>query len=635
MLADTYLISLSDTQAVTSIALLATANFFVGCTISAYHYDLVCSLVLMSSVAYIGSLVVMHKYFDVEKHRLLQYGRSAVRVLMIATSFILSFILFHHRSNIFPSNKPHSYAINHNRTSSTSLILSAACFIDHPGQSNASNPQNFTALPNWTRNYTIQASANQSSLLSNSSSYGISNISSFANMPAFSTFNSNDDLSSGSDLIALSFLLGACIVAALTSLILSLKKAEGACQHDHLCRHRLAYLSRGGCFVTTHAVTLYGLGKFWELKSWMMNSVWFAKDDTGESKVGSFGQLMPWILLSLPALAFIEALAVLLFFYGRNTANNPSQNVYKKPLSINRNVIKSTTTVTMSTNFSPYVSALQTFYNNVGKSYNTMTKSVHAGGPDRIVDAAGAAIKPGSSVLDLATGTGKVAFAAAAKVGEEGRVLGIDISDEFVGLAAKAAAEAGIGDRVEFLQRDVGDLALPGKYGRRWADAVTCGSAIAMFSEPRALLDTLARDVLRPGGVFVADMWATHLPAKLFLDVAIPRGFEAPFDALWLADTEAAFRRLFEGTRFRLVRVEKAGESMARWDVESGEKVEALWRSLAREQTWLSFGLDGLDEGSVEEIKRAWVEEIEARKNEEGAVVKEMSQWIAVAVMKE
>ncbi|KAL1593782.1 hypothetical protein SLS60_010514 [Paraconiothyrium brasiliense] len=289
----------------------------------------------------------------------------------------------------------------------------------------------------------------------------------------------------------------------------------------------------------------------------------------------------------------------------------------------------------MSPNFSPYVSALQTFYNNVGKSYNTMTKSVHADGPERIVEAAGAAIKEGSSVLDLATGTGKVAFAAAVKVGASGRILGIDISDEFIGLATNMAENLGVGDKVEFLQRDVGALDLPEKYGKRWADAVTCGSAIAMFPSPEALLNVLASEVLKPGGVFVADMWATHLPAKLFLDIAVPRGFEPPFDPLWLSDTEEAFRRVFEGTKFELQRVERVGENTARWDAGSEEKVEALWKSLAVEQTWLSFGLDKLDKRKVEEIKEAWAKEIEAHQDEERVVVKEMRQWIAVAALKQ
>lgn len=289
----------------------------------------------------------------------------------------------------------------------------------------------------------------------------------------------------------------------------------------------------------------------------------------------------------------------------------------------------------MTTQFStPYVAALQTFYNNIGKSYNTMTKSVHAGGPESIVEAAGASISEGSHVLDLATGTGKVAFVAAAKVGAKGRVLGIDISDEFLGVATKTAEETGVSDRVEFLQRDVSNLNLPAKYGTKWADAVTCGSAVAMFPSPRDLLDVLAREVLKPGGVFVADMWGPHLPAKIFLDVAVPRGFQCSFDPMWMGDADEAFRRLFDRCDFELVRVEKGEMNQRKWDASSEEKVDALWRSLAVEQTWLSFGLDKLDDANVAEIKRAWIEAIAGYKDGEGMVVTEARQWIAVAVLK-
>lgn len=155
-----------------------------------------------------------------------------------------------------------------------------------------------------------------------------------------------------------------------------------------------------------------------------------------------------------------------------------------------------------------------------------------------------------------------------------------------------------------------------------------------MFPEPWALVDTLAREILKPGGVFVADMWATHLPGKLFLDVAVPRGFEAPFDPLWLSDTEAAFRKVFEGSHFEL-RVETAGENLAKWEAESEEKREALWKSLTEEQTWVNFGLEKLDQGTLAEMKEAWMKEVQTYVNEEGFLTKEMRQWIAVAVLKE
>ncbi|OAG04780.1 uncharacterized protein CC84DRAFT_1176948 [Paraphaeosphaeria sporulosa] len=310
MLADEYLISLSDAQAVTSLALLVTANFYVGCTISAYHYDLVCSLVLMSSAAHIGSLAVMHKYFDVDKcqgwQRVWQWVRFSLRVFMVIASFVLSNYLFRHRleSKIFPSFKPASDDITtNNRTHSTGLVLPAVCFIDHPGQSNAVVYNNFTASPNWTRNYTTHASSNHSA------SNGNSNTSTFAVMPAFATFNSNDDLSSDGDLKAFYCLIGACAVAALTSFLLVLFKKQGTCGHSLLCRHHFAYLLRWGCFFTTYIIALSSWNRFTKLQNWMIGSGWFEGSDTGERSIDSFGQLMPLILLALPVLALIEALA--------------------------------------------------------------------------------------------------------------------------------------------------------------------------------------------------------------------------------------------------------------------------------------------------------------------------------------
>ncbi|KAK3200901.1 hypothetical protein GRF29_213g309590 [Pseudopithomyces chartarum] len=284
----------------------------------------------------------------------------------------------------------------------------------------------------------------------------------------------------------------------------------------------------------------------------------------------------------------------------------------------------------------PYVNALQTFYNTVGKSYNNMTSKVHAGGPERLIAAAGPAISPGSSILDLATGTGKVALLAAQKVGPSGHILGIDISSTFVDIAREEAAKQGVASRVEFLHRDVTRLDLPAeKYAPRWADAVTCGSAIMMFPEPKKMLGVLATEVLKPGGVLVADAWGPVVPAKVFLDVAVPRGFVPTMDPRWLSEADGMFERLFEGTEFDLVRVEREGESEARFDVGTEEKIEALWKSMSVDQTWLNFGLEKLDEGTVLEIKKAWIEELKKYTNDEGSVVAKVGQWIAVAALKE
>lgn len=72
-------------------------------------------------------------------------------------------------------------------------------------------------------------------------------------------------------------------------------------------------------------------------------------------------------------------------------------------------------------------------------------------------------LRPGETVLDLGSGTGKICFIASQVVGPEGRVLGIDMTDEMLEVARRnapvVAAEVGW-DNVEFRRGRIQDLAL-------------------------------------------------------------------------------------------------------------------------------------------------------------------------------
>lgn len=48
-------------------------------------------------------------------------------------------------------------------------------------------------------------------------------------------------------------------------------------------------------------------------------------------------------------------------------------------------------------------------------------------------------VQPGDHVLDLGSGAGKLCFIAAQATGKEGRVVGIDMNDEMLALARRAA----------------------------------------------------------------------------------------------------------------------------------------------------------------------------------------------------
>jgi ubiquinone/menaquinone biosynthesis C-methylase UbiE len=290
----------------------------------------------------------------------------------------------------------------------------------------------------------------------------------------------------------------------------------------------------------------------------------------------------------------------------------------------------------MTPSFSnPYVSALQAFYNKVGQNYDATTSNFHTEGARRIVEAAGQSIKEGSYVLDLASGTGNVALAAAEKVGSEGRVLGIDISDTFLAQAASKAKQARLGDVAKFSHQDVTDLKLPTDFTPRQFDAVTCGSAIAMFPDVKAVVRIAATEVLKPGGVFVADMNAGNVPAKLFLDAAISKGFKPPFDPIWLSDVEGSLRGIFKDSSFDVREVLAKDISMGTksWDISTDGKLSELWDNIAFYQSWVSFGVDKMPKEALEEAKQDWISKMKELRNTDGFLVGGMKQYIIIAAL--
>ena len=72
-------------------------------------------------------------------------------------------------------------------------------------------------------------------------------------------------------------------------------------------------------------------------------------------------------------------------------------------------------------------------------------------------------VRSGDTVLDLGSGGGKICYMAAQIVGEKGRVIGVDMTDEMLNLArqyqTEMAAKLG-GDRVDFRKGYIQDLAL-------------------------------------------------------------------------------------------------------------------------------------------------------------------------------
>src|SRR5690606_35256629 len=101
--------------------------------------------------------------------------------------------------------------------------------------------------------------------------------------------------------------------------------------------------------------------------------------------------------------------------------------------------------------------------------------------------------------LDLATGRGAILFPLAERVGERGRVLGVDLA---VGMAVETAAEArrrGL-RQVRVLAMDADAL---GWQNARF-DLITCGFAL-FFVDIDAVLTRLY-GLLRPGGTLAVSV---------------------------------------------------------------------------------------------------------------------------------
>jgi SAM-dependent methyltransferase len=120
---------------------------------------------------------------------------------------------------------------------------------------------------------------------------------------------------------------------------------------------------------------------------------------------------------------------------------------------------------------------------------------------DRLVDLAG--IKPGSRVLDVATGNGEPAVTAARRAGAGGRVIATDQAAGMLAIARERASTLGI-TNIDFRQSDAESLSIDD----RGFDAVVCRWGLMFMPDvERALRGLYER--LAPGGRIATAVWST------------------------------------------------------------------------------------------------------------------------------
>lgn len=162
-----------------------------------------------------------------------------------------------------------------------------------------------------------------------------------------------------------------------------------------------------------------------------------------------------------------------------------------------------------------------------------------------------AALKPGEVVVDLGCGGGFDCFLAAREVGENGRVIGVDMTPNMLSKARGSAAQGKYGN-VEFRLGEIEHLPIADN-----TVDVVISNCVINLSPDKAQVFRDAFRVLKPGGrLAVSDVVATlELPEDVRNDAALIAGCIG--NASLIDELEGYLR----GAGFEAIRIEPKDES--------------------------------------------------------------------------
>jgi ubiquinone/menaquinone biosynthesis C-methylase UbiE len=221
----------------------------------------------------------------------------------------------------------------------------------------------------------------------------------------------------------------------------------------------------------------------------------------------------------------------------------------------------------------------------------------------RLVEVAG--LRPGQSVLDVATGTAPAAIAAAMAVGSSGYVCGIDISAGILHSATERIKIAGL-TNINICRSDAEQLPFPNEL----FNVVLCSSAMAWLPDIPSVLAEWQR-VLRSGGQLSFSCFSqTAQPMGRILHTHLTHyGISLP-DLNEPLDTQDKCRYLLQCTGYTLsdIYIEQWGAYVS--DVEIA--FEAAWKGIRSR-----FGLE-LQKQELRELKSACLHDARKMMDERG-----------------
>ncbi|MEW6496412.1 MAG: methyltransferase domain-containing protein [Cyanobacteriota bacterium] len=132
-------------------------------------------------------------------------------------------------------------------------------------------------------------------------------------------------------------------------------------------------------------------------------------------------------------------------------------------------------------------------------------------------------LQPGQQILDVATGTGIIAIAAAERVGAEGKVIGVDFTPGMLDQARQKITAARL-QNIELIEADAESL----NFEDERFDAVFCATAIVLLSDIPTALRNWYRG-LKNGGLIAFSCWSeTSFFTPVITKVCAKYGFSLP-----------------------------------------------------------------------------------------------------------
>lgn len=218
----------------------------------------------------------------------------------------------------------------------------------------------------------------------------------------------------------------------------------------------------------------------------------------------------------------------------------------------------------------------------------------------------------GDTVLELAAGPGDTGFAAAALVGESGRVISTDLTPAMVEVARRRSAELGVAN-VEHRVMDAERIELDDDS----VDGVLCRFGYMLMPDPAAALSETRR-VLRPGGRLALAVWRSaeqnpwiSIAGRMLVERGLVPHPEPGTPGIFALASEERLRALLEEAGFAVERMDDVPVSFLYRDVDdyvrrardTGGMFAMVWREASEdergamdgqlEEAFAPFAVDG------------------------------------------